>query len=159
MISRGLRLTNHAGWITTRVGRAVTVFLLCMCAAFVCALAFAILVSVDLSTADFANGESIMQKLSDPFVYNSVILGGTFFGLVSFPFVYFATRVRRLRSTAPAIFGVVFGEIVVVTPLLRMANLFGAPIALAVALILCASGTFDSGQNPATGPRGIGKPS
>jgi hypothetical protein len=129
-----------------------------MCAAFICALAFAILVSVNLAPADFAYGQSIIQKLSDPFVYNGVILGGMFFGFVSFPFVYFATRTRQLRTTAPAIFGIVFGEIIVVTPLVRMANLFGAPIALAVALVLCFSGTFDLGQSPTTGPREVGKP-
>jgi hypothetical protein len=124
-----------------------------MCASFICALVFAIPVSVNLSPADFAYGNSIIQNISDPFVHNGVILGGMFFGCVSFPFVYFATRTHPLRTTAPTIFGIVFGEIIVVTPLIRMANLFGAPITLAIALVLCASGTFDWGQKPRSGPR------
>jgi hypothetical protein len=126
-----------------KFGRAILVFTLCICAAFTCALTFAILAVSNLPPGDWAYDYSIARKLSDPFLYNGIIDGGIFFGLISFPFVYFTTRNRQLKSTAPAIFGIVIGEIILITPIARMANLFGAPVALAAALLMCNAGVFD----------------
>jgi hypothetical protein len=62
------------------------------------------------------------------------------FGVISFPFVYLATRKRRLSKVAPVIVAIVLSEIVLVTPLAGEHNLPGAIVTLAVALVLCATG-------------------
>src|SRR5690349_4908661 len=74
--------------------------------------------------------------LSDPFVLTGALVMALLIGLGSFPFVYFAVRGFRLRTTAAFIFGSVLAEIVIFTPFDRRFGMAGAVAALALALCL-----------------------
>ena len=111
--------------------------LLCQGAAFMCAFVFVAMLGFSLHRSDSAYGQSLSQTLSDPFVSNGAILGGLFFGLVSFPFVYFTLRKPRLSTAASFVFGVVLAEIAVITPFRGSLGLFGSIPALAGALFVC----------------------
>jgi hypothetical protein len=117
--------------------RALVIFALCLGAAFTCAFVFVAMLGFSLPPSDSAYGLSLSQRLSDPFVSNGAILGGIFFGLVSFPFVYFTLRKLRLSTAASFVFVVVLAEIAIVTPFGGWLGLFRSIPALAGALFVC----------------------
>jgi len=117
--------------------RAMTILALCMGAAFACAFVFVVMLKFSLSPSDEAYGLPWSRWFSDPFVFFGAIEGAVFFGLLSFPFVYFSIRKLRLLTSTLFVFGLVLGEIVLVTPFAGWLGLFGSGPALAGALLIC----------------------
>ena len=90
---------------------------------------------------DGAHREPFGKLLSDPdFLVGGGIWGGMF-GIISFPFVYLATRKRRLSRVAPIILAIVVSEIILVMPFGGTWNtLISAIGTLAISLVLCGTG-------------------
>ena len=134
--------------------RSLKILALCLGAAFVCAFAFVVMLRFSLPPTDEAYGVPLSQLFSDPFVFFGAVYGAVFFGLISFPFAYFAVRKVRLAPAALFIFGTVLGEILFVTPFLGPVGLFGAVLTLAVALFICRFSRWQifatHPQNPAS---------
>ena len=90
-----------------------------------------------LSPSDEAYGIPVTQFFTDPFVFFGAIYGGTFLGALSFPFVYFAVRNRRLLTSTLFVFGVVVTEILLVTPFAGWGGLVGSLPAFGFGLLVC----------------------
>jgi hypothetical protein len=117
--------------------RALTILALCMGAALVCAVVFVVMLQLSLPPSDLAYGAPLWKVLRDPFVFNIAARTALGVGLISFPFVYFATRKLRLVTSALFIFGAVLVEILLVTPFGGLLGFIGSPFALILALITC----------------------
>ncbi len=117
--------------------RELKVFGICIGAGLVCAFVFVVMLQFGLPPSDGAYGIPITQLFTDPFVFWGAVYGGTFLGVLSFPFAYFATRNRRLLTSALFIFGVVITEILFVTPLVGWGGFVGSVPALVIGLLVC----------------------
>ena len=81
-------------------------------------------------------------KSPEPFWQISIEseVAGGIFGVISCPFVYLATRKRRLSKVAPVIVAIVVAEIIVVSPFVGPYAFVAAVVMLVFALVLCATG-------------------
>ncbi len=117
--------------------RALAILGLCIGAAFICAFVFVAMLQLSLPLSDGAYGIPFPRIFSDPFVLWVSISGAIVVGLISFPFAYFTIRKLRLLTTTLFVFGVVLGEIVLVTPFWAWLGLYGSIPVLAGALLVC----------------------
>jgi hypothetical protein len=117
--------------------RGLKVFCLCIGAALVCAFVFVVMLHFSLPPSDGAYGIPITQLFADPFVFVGAMYGGTFLGVLSSPFAFFAVRNRRLLRSTLFIFGVVIVEIMLITPFAGWGGLVGSVPALIVGLLVC----------------------
>src|SRR5262249_15670123 len=101
----------------------------------ICAVAFILTLQVTLPPSDLAYGGSIDSVFQAATLWG--LIGGSIFGLISFPFAYFAVRNLRLGSTALFCYGIVMAEILIVTPFANWLGAFCSFPALGVALIIC----------------------
>jgi hypothetical protein len=113
------------------------IFGLCIGAALVCALVFVVMLHFSLPPSDGAYGIPVTQLFTDPFVFFGALYVGTFLGILSFPFAYFAIRNRRLLTSALFVFGVVLTEILLVTPFAGWVGFVGSVPALGAGLLVC----------------------
>jgi hypothetical protein len=131
------------------VMRGLKVFGTCIGAAFVCAFVFVAMLHFSLPPSDAAYGMPISDWFSDPFVFGSAICWAIVFGILTFPFAYFAVRKRRLLTSALFAFGLAVTEILLVTPFAGWRGLAGCVPALIVGLVVCRfSGWKWFAENP-----------
>jgi len=84
------------------IGRAISIFGLCLGAAFACAFVFRILLQVSLPPTDLDYGPLSVSALRfNEWFLKEAVYGGVLFGCLSFPFVYFSVRNLRLLTTTP----------------------------------------------------------
>jgi hypothetical protein len=108
------------------LGRALTIFVFCIVAAFVCAFAFVLLLQRSLPPSDSAYGLPLSRVFSNPFVSGGAVEGAIVFGVTSVPFMYIALPQRRFLKGAFIVFVVVLSEILLVTPFFGWLGLFGS---------------------------------
>jgi len=117
--------------------RAFKILGLCLGVAYICATVFVLTLRFTLPASDLAHKTSPLLIVLDPFVLTVMIPVALIFGVVTFPFAYYAIRDLRLRSATAFVAAVVLAEIIIVTPLRPKLGLAGTVPALAVALAVC----------------------
>jgi predicted membrane protein len=117
--------------------RALKILGLCLGGAYVCATVFVLTLRFTLPPSDLAHNTSPLLIFLDPFVLTVMIPIALIFGVVTFPFTYYAIRDLRLRSATAFVLAVVLAEIVIFTAIKPRFGLVGTVPALAVALAVC----------------------
>lgn len=102
--------------------------------AFIFAIAFVIVMTLNLPPTDGAYGQA---PFADPLVLPVMSTFAGSAGLLAWPFVYLTLRQRRLRACLPVILGVTLAWIIFITPFHRVAGMLGSFLALGGALLLC----------------------